>query len=86
MERKQQDSQNLNIDSFNRPPVTSAQCIIGTEKSPDSTILLFYKDNNYSQGYSQIKKTFRAVAKGDILQPCKSDQDSASSNIDINFG
>ena len=27
-----QDSQNLNIDTFHRHPVTGAQCIIGTEK------------------------------------------------------
>ena len=31
-----QNSQNENNVTFYRPPVTSAQCIIGTEKSPDS--------------------------------------------------
>ena len=31
-----QNSQNENNGTFYRPPVTSAQCIIGTEKSPDS--------------------------------------------------
>ena len=34
-----QNDQNLNNDTFYRPPVTSAQCIIGTEKYPDSGIL-----------------------------------------------
>ena len=34
--RYRQDSQNLNVDNFYRLPVTSAQCIIGTEKYPDS--------------------------------------------------
>ena len=31
-QRDRQDSQNLNDDTFYRPPVTSDQCIIGTEK------------------------------------------------------
>ena len=35
-----QNDQNLNNDRFYRPLVTSAQCIIGTEKYPDSSILL----------------------------------------------
>ena len=35
-----QHDQNLNNDTFYRPPVTSAQCIIGIEKYPDSAILL----------------------------------------------
>ena len=37
-QQDRQDSQNQNNDTFYRPPVTSAQCIIGTEKIP---ILLF---------------------------------------------
>ena len=31
-QRDRQDSQNLNIDTFYRPPVTSAECVIRTEK------------------------------------------------------
>ena len=34
-----QHDQNLNNVTFYRPPVTSAQCIIGREKYPDSAIL-----------------------------------------------
>ena len=49
-----QHDQNLNNHTFYSMPVTSAQCIIGTEKYPDSGILLNYTDNNYSQGYGQI--------------------------------
>ena len=37
--RERQDSQNLANDTFYRPPVTSAQCIIGKEKI---LTLLFY--------------------------------------------
>ena len=34
--RERQDSQKLNIDTLYRPPLTSAQCILGTGKYPDS--------------------------------------------------
>ena len=46
-ERDRQHSQNLNNDSYYRPPVTSDQCIIGTEKYPDSAILIIYDDDDY---------------------------------------
>ena len=42
-----QNSQNENIDTFYRPPVTSAQCIIGTEKYPDSGISLVFHNKKY---------------------------------------
>ena len=54
--RDRQDSQNLNNDSFRRIPVTSAQCIIGTDKNTENSILLIYDDDDYSQGYIQTKK------------------------------
>ena len=81
-----QNDQNLNNDSFYRPPVTSAQCIIGTEKYPDSAILLNYNDDDYSQGYGQIKEAFRALTKDNILQPYISDSDFRSSNEGNNIG
>ena len=37
---ERQDSQNMKNGSFFRPPVTSAQCIIRTEKYLDSAILI----------------------------------------------
>ena len=55
-----QDSQNLKNDTFCGLPDTSCQCIIGTEKYPDSSILLNYDDDDYSQSYSQIKEAFKA--------------------------
>ena len=64
-----QHDQNSNNDTFVRPAVISAQVIIGTERYPDSGILLNYDDDNYSQGYGQIKEAFRALTKDDILQP-----------------
>ena len=42
-----QHDQNLNNDNFYRAPVISTQCIIGTEKHPDSAILLNYNDDDY---------------------------------------
>ena len=50
-----QHDQNLNNDTFVRLPVISAQVVIGTERYPDSGILLNYDDDYYSQGYGQIK-------------------------------
>ena len=81
-----QKSQNENIDTFYRPPVMSAQCIIGIEKYPDSAILLIYTDDDYSQGYGQIKEAFKALTKDDILIPYISDHDFRSSNDGNNIG
>ena len=58
----------------------SAQFVIGTERYPDSAILLNYEDDDYSQGYGQIKEAFRALTKDDILQPYISEDDFRSSN------
>ena len=81
-----QNDQNLNNDTFYRPPVSSAQCIIGTEKYPDSGNLLNYEDDDYSQGYGQIKEAFRALTKDNILQPYISEHDFRSSNDGNNIG
>ena len=78
-----QNDQDLNNDTFYRPLVTSAQCIIGTEKYPDSGILLNYNDDDYSQGYGQIKQAFKALTKDNILQPYITEHDFRSSN-DVN--
>ena len=85
-QRERQDSQNLANDTFYRPLVTSAQCIIGTEKYPDSAILLKYNDEDYCQGYEPIKEAFKAVTKDDILQPYISENDFKSSNDGDNIG
>ena len=75
-----QNDQDLNNDTFYRPLVTSTQCIIGTEKYPDSSILLDYNDDDYSQGYGQRKEAFKALTKDNILQPYISEHDFRSSN------
>ena len=81
-----QHDQNLNNDTFYRPPVTSAQCIIGNEKYPDSAISLNYNDDDNSQGYGLIKQAFKDLTKDDILEPYISDNDFRSSNDGHNVG
>ena len=83
-QQDRQDSQNLNNDTFCRLPVVSAQCIIGVEKYPDAPVLLNYDDDDYSQGYHQIKQAFKALTKDDILQPYISEADFRSSNAAAN--
>ena len=78
-QKDRQHDQNLNNDAFYRPPVTSAQCIIGTEKYPDSAILLNYNDDAYSQGYGLIKQAFKDLTEDDNLEPYISDNDFRSS-------
>ena len=60
----------MNDDVFFRPPVTSAQSIIGTEKYPDAGIIITY-DGDYSQQNGRIKEAFEALTKSDILKPFK---------------
>ena len=81
-----QHDQTLNNDTFYRMPVTSAQCIIGTKKYPDSAILLNYDDDDYSQGYGQIKEAFRALTKDNILRPYISEDDFRSDNNGNSIG
>ena len=80
-QQNRQDSQNLNHDTFCRLLVVSAQCIIGKEKYPDAGILLNYGDDDYAQGYHQIKEAFKALTKDDILQPYISEEDFRTSNV-----
>ena len=85
-ENNRQHEQNLNNDTFVRLPVISAQVVIGTERYPDSGILLNYDDDDYSQGYGQIKEAFKALTKDDLLQPYISENDFRSSNEGNNIG
>ena len=82
-QRQRQDSQHLNIDSFCRLPVTSAQYVIGMENYPDAGILLNDDDDDYSQGSAQIKGTFRASSIDDILQPFITDDGFRSSKAGV---
>ena len=59
---------------FFQTPLTSAQGKFGTEKKADAAIIIKYDDDNYFQGYGQIKGAFKALTKDDILKPYISDQ------------
>ena len=83
-QQDRQDSQKLNNCTFCRLPVVSAQCIIGTEKYPDTEMLINYDNDDYIQGYHHIKQAFKALTKDDILQPYISDDDFTSSNAAAN--
>ena len=85
-QNNRQHDQNLNNDTFVRLPVITAQVVIGTERYPDSAILLDYDDDDYSQGYGQIKEAFKALTKDDILKPYITEDDFRSSNEDNNIG
>ena len=54
-----QGSQNLNIDTFFKPPVTSAHVVFGTERYPDNSLSLNYDNYDYTQAYGHIKKLSR---------------------------
>ena len=81
-----QNDQNLNNDTFYRMPLTSAQYIIGTEKYPENAILLIYDNDDYSQGYGQIKEALKALTNDNILQPYITEDDYRSSNDGDNIG
>ena len=81
-----QHDQNVNNDTFVRLPVISAQVVIGTERYPDSAILINHDDDDYAQGYGQIKEAFKALTKDDITKPYISEDDFRSSNESNNIG
>ena len=52
----------------------------------DSGILLNYNDDDYSQGYGQIKEAFKALTKDNFLQQYISEHDFRSFNDDNDIG
>ena len=88
-QQDRRDSQNLNGDILYRPPVTSTQCIMGTESYLDNSRILNYDDDDYFQGYGQTKEAFRALTKDDIFNHTYlmmiSDHLMVKMILDINF-
>ena len=74
-----ENDQILNNNTFVRLPITSTQVIIGTEKYSDNVILINYDDDDFSEGYGQIKEAFEVITKDDILQPYLTEDDLRSS-------
>ena len=81
-----QHDQKLNNDTFYKLPVTSAQCIFGTDKYPDSAIFLTYNDDHYFQAYGQFKEVLKALIKDNILQPFIREEYFKSSDDGDNIG
>ena len=48
--------------------------------------MLNYNDDDFSQGYSQVKEVFRALSKDDILKSYITDNDFRSSKNAKNIG
>ena len=48
--------------------------------------MLNYNDDNYSQGYGQVKEAFKTLTKDNLLQPYISNDDFRSSNDGNNIG
>ena len=69
VQRDQFNQQYQNNDTFYRPSVVNAQCIIGSEKVPDAGINCNYSIDKYSQAYGEIVSCFRHLAKIITLQP-----------------
>ena len=86
LQNDRQHDQNLNNDTFVRLPDISAQIVVGTERYPDSGILLKYDDDDFSQGYGQIKEAFKALSKDDLIKPDITEDDFRSSNEGNNIG
>ena len=78
--QRDQFYQQQNNDTFYRPSVVNAQCIISREKIPDAGLNCNYAIDNYSQAYGDIVPCFRHLAKDNILQPYITQKDFITSN------
>ena len=80
MQRDQFNQQHQNIDTFFRPSVVNAQCIIRSEKFPEAGINCNYAIDNYSKQMEKLFSCFRHLAKGNILHPYITQKDFTTSN------
>ena len=80
MQRDQFNQQHQNNDTFSRPSVVNAQCIIGSEKFPNAGISCNYAIDKYSPAFGEIASCFRHLAKDNNLQPYITQKDFVTSN------
>ena len=69
MPRHQFNQQHQNNDTFYRPSVVNAQCILGSKIFPDAGINCNYAIDKFFQAYGEKVSCFRHLAKDNILQP-----------------
>ena len=74
------NQQHQNNDTFYRPSVVNAQCIIGCEKFPDAGINCIYAIDKYSQAYGENVSCFKHLAKDKILRPYITQKDFITTN------
>ena len=82
MQRDQFNQQHQNNDTFYRPNVVNAHCIIGSEKLPDVGRKRHCAIVKNSQAYVENVSCLRHIAKDNILQPYITQKDFITS---INF-
>ena len=69
MQKDQSNQQHQNNDTFYRPSVVKAQCIVGREKLPDAGMNCNFANDKYSQAYGEIVSCFRHLSKHKNLKP-----------------
>ena len=80
LQRDQFNQQHENIDTFFKPSVVNAQCIIGNQKLPDGREKCIYAIDKFSQVYGEIVSSFRHLATDNILQLYITQKDFITSN------
>ena len=78
--RDQFNQQHQNFDTFHRPSVVNAQCIVASEKLPDAGINCNYAIDKSSQAYGEIVSCFGNLAEDITLQPYITQKDFLASN------
>ena len=69
MQRDQFNQQHQNNDTIYRPSVVKAQCIVGSEKFPDTGRNCNFAIEKFLQEKGEIVSCFRHLAEDNILQP-----------------
>ena len=81
LQRDQFNQQHQITDRFYRPSIVNAQCIIGNEKFPDAGIKCKYAIDKKSEVYVEFVSCIKHLAKGNILQPYKTQKSFLTSDI-----
>ena len=80
MQRNQFNQQRQNNDTFQRPLVVIAQCILNSGKHPDARINFTFVVDKRSKAYGESVSCLRHLAKEKILQAYIKQEDFISSN------
>ena len=81
MQRVQFNQKRQKEDTFYRPSVVIAQCIIGSRKDPDAELSCNYAIDIKKQAYGETVSCFRQLAENIILQPCITQKFFITSNV-----